>query len=372
MKKILACFSTVLVMGCSVQRTPILPGEVPQQSVVSREDMRYGEAVLRQLSSQFPISDDEYANRRVRHLVNRLTAAAKADDTAWHVYVLRGDNVKNAAATRGNYVFVWTGMLRYVRDDNELAVILAHEIGHVLANHAMPTPGEEANRMITGVAGAAAQEIIAHQGPYAAAAALAGSLVTQAFKGVLVNPEDQRKEYEADQIGLYIMADAGLDPEHAVTFWSRVKDDPTFGANAPEFFSSHPSSSNRMSSLHRLLNDARARYRRAEFTSPRDDRFDVALPSRNERRRRNSHDVFLKRGDASPETARVRTPDALVFSAPDGTSEKVDALRRGEEVSVLCQDGEWVKIITPTPGYVFANDVDAPARRFTALPPCLE
>lgn len=334
--------------------------------------MRYGEAVLRQLSSQFPISDDEYTNRRVRHLVNKLTAAAKADDTPWHVYVLRGDNVKNAAATRGNYVFVWTGMLRYVRDDNELAVIIAHEIGHVLANHAMPTPGEEANRMITGVAGAAAQEIIAHQGPYGAAAALAGSLVTQAFKGVLVNPEDQRKEYEADQVGLYIMADAGLDPEHAVSFWARVKDDPSFGANAPEFFSSHPSSSNRMSSLHRLLNDAKARYRRAEFTSPRDDRFDVSLPSRNERRRRSSHDVFLKRGDAAPEVVTIRSSYASVYSVPEGTGEKVDELRRGEEVSALCQDGEWVKIVAPTPGYVFAGDIEGPARRPSTLAPCLE
>lgn len=370
MKKILVGTSVALFLGCSAQRTPILPGEVPRQTMVSREDLRYGEAVLRQLSNQFPVSNDERDNRRVRHLVNKLASAARADDTPWHVYVLRGDNVKNAAATRGNYVFVWTGMLRYVRDDDELAVILAHEIGHVLANHAMPTPGEEANQMITGVAGAATQEIIAQQGPYGGAAILAGTLVTQALKGMIVNPEDQRKEYEADQIGLYLMADAGIDPENAVGFWSRVKDDPSFGANAPEFFSSHPSSENRMSSLRRLLDDARARYRRADLTRPQDDRFDVPLPNRNERRNRNFHDDFLKQAKSPAERLSVRSRYAPVYARADARSEQVDELRRGEETSVECREGEWMRVVSPTPGFVYAQDLDE-SRDPASLPQCM-
>ena len=62
----------------------------------------------------------------VRDLVDMLANAAHASSSPWNVYVLRGDDVINAAATRGNFVFVWTGMLQAAYSDAELSSVLAY------------------------------------------------------------------------------------------------------------------------------------------------------------------------------------------------------------------------------------------------------
>mgnify|MGYP003342625502 CR=1 FL=1 len=50
---------------------------------------------------------------------------------------------------------------------------------------------------------------------------IAGMLVAETVRALAVNPESQRQELEADQIGLFLMADAGFDPTHAIDFWVR-------------------------------------------------------------------------------------------------------------------------------------------------------
>ena len=107
-------------IGCSTGRTPVPLGVIPSGAYVSAEDEAYGHQVLATLNREYPMSRDDAAINRVRELVMRLAKAANADHNPWNVFVLEGDSVVNAAATRGNYVFVWTGMLRAAPDDGEL------------------------------------------------------------------------------------------------------------------------------------------------------------------------------------------------------------------------------------------------------------
>jgi predicted Zn-dependent protease len=132
-------------------RTPVPPGVIPEQPYVSAEDEQYGAAVLSELTKQYPLERDDQAIARTRSLVERLARAAHADQNPWNVFLLRGDDVVNAAATKGNYVFVWTGMLREARSDGELATVIAHELGHLLAGHTQPTPAEEASQIVSAV-----------------------------------------------------------------------------------------------------------------------------------------------------------------------------------------------------------------------------
>jgi hypothetical protein len=80
------------------------------------------------------------------------------------VPVLVDDGFVNAAATRGNYIFVWTGLLKKVQNEGELATVLAHEIGHVLAGHTTPTPEEETRQIMAQGLGIAAREVLAARG----------------------------------------------------------------------------------------------------------------------------------------------------------------------------------------------------------------
>jgi predicted Zn-dependent protease len=241
-------------------------GTIPQALYVTAEDEAYGHQVLGELSRTNPLSRDDASIGRVRALVIRLAKAAHADSNPWNVFVLEGDNVVNAAATRGNYVFVWTGMLRAAQSDGELATVIAHELGHVLANHTKPTPQEEANQIMARTTGEIAGQIVASQPGYAPLAQLTGILVTEIIKAIAVNPETQRLETEADQIGFFLMADAGFDPHEALSLWSKMAEESSTMGEPLQFLSSHPASSDRLEALQALLPEALARYRHA--TSP--------------------------------------------------------------------------------------------------------
>ena len=78
-------------------------------------------------------------------------------------------------------------------------------------------------------------------------------------EGLFLNPYSQEKEHEADQVGLFLMARAKYDPQAAIDFWERASKDSSFGSGA-SFFSTHPSSSDRMQRLTSFLPGARDVY----------------------------------------------------------------------------------------------------------------
>lgn len=256
------CSTIVALVGCS-SRTPVTPGQIPAADYVTPEDEAYGLQVLAALSQRYPIEQNDQEVFRVRDLIERLAHTAGAGSSPWNVYVLRGDDVVNAAATRGNFVFVWTGMLNTAYTDPELATVLSHEIGHVLADHTQTTPDEEASHIFADISGNVASSVVSTQGMYGGLAQLAGILVSEGIKALIVNPEVQRQELEADHIGLFLMADAGFNPNEAIGFWTRLHEDHENGSSSLQFFSSHPATLDRIAALEALMPQAMARYEAA-------------------------------------------------------------------------------------------------------------
>jgi predicted Zn-dependent protease len=187
--------------------------------------------------------------------------AGRADKQPWNVFVLEGDRVINAAATRGNYVFVWSGMLMMTTNDDELATVLAHELGHLLANHTQSTAAERAGEIMAQTSGQVAGGIVSMQPGYASLAQVAAVVITEAIKAVAVNPQSQRLEREADHIGFFLMADAGYDPRAALRFWRKMSNNSIGGSGALSFLSSHPDSEERLEALQALLPEALSRCR---------------------------------------------------------------------------------------------------------------
>lgn len=260
---LLLCALVLVGSGCISTRTPVPPGVVPQGGLVSAEDEAYGHQVLSTLTASYPLSRDDAAIERTRGLVQRLTQAGQVNNHPWNVFVLDDDRVVNAAATRGNYLFVWTGMLRVAQRDGELATVLAHELGHLLANHTQPTAAEEASEIMARTSGRIAGQILSMDPYYGPLAQLAAVVVTEAVKAVAVNPESQRLESEADHIGFFLMADAGFDPHDALIFWSTMSRSAGATPAGLSFLNSHPDSEARLEALQALLPQALERYQRA-------------------------------------------------------------------------------------------------------------
>lgn len=151
----------------------------------------------------------------------------------------------NAWCMPGGKVVVYTGILGLIKDDNELAVVMGHEIAHAIARH-----GNE--RMSQGML---AQGIGGTFGALMGTNPSAGAQIfLQAYGigstlGVL--SYSRKHETEADKIGLVFAKIAGYDPNAAITFWEKMSK--AGGAAVPEILSTHPSDEKRIQTLKEFI-----------------------------------------------------------------------------------------------------------------------
>ncbi|MFW5734343.1 MAG: M48 family metallopeptidase [Oceanidesulfovibrio sp.] len=192
----------------------------------------------------------------VQSIGQRIATVTAGRGYHWQFFVVDDPDTVNAFALPGGKVFIYTGLLKAARSRDEVAAVIAHEIGHVLARHG----GERLSNVLLAQMGQqAAMAALGDMSPTATQAAHAAFGLGAQYGYIL--PFSRRQEYEADYIGLITMAQAGFDPRAAVSFWQtmvqRGKGDP------PEYVSTHPSDRNRIAELQRYMPEAMQYYQRA-------------------------------------------------------------------------------------------------------------
>ncbi len=199
-----------------------------------------------ELKRQTPVEKDPAWQAYVRCVADPITrvADAHARPSDWEVVVFK-DRTANAFALPGRKIGVHMGLLRVATTDGELAAVLGHEVGHVLAGHGNERVSENL-AVNLGLAGTAA---LLSGGPGKKGdnkGLLLAALGLGVQFGVLL-PHSREQESEADIIGLRLMARAGFDPQESVQLWRNMIRDA--GGAPPEFLSTHPSSENRIRRL---------------------------------------------------------------------------------------------------------------------------
>ena len=257
-RNILAFSLLLLNASCTVQpnRPPDPAGYIPPLAPVSASDEQYGHELLSQLSQKYQLDFNHPRRSSVDIVVQKLTSTIGGSNQPWHVNVFADPKVKNAAATKGNHIFLWTGMIDATQNDDELAGVLAHEIGHILAHHTESSSGETARELLVGIgsfaAGAAASILTNGAMGSNIASQIASSLTKEVGSGLLIYPYSRDKENQADEIGLYLMTKAGYRPEAAIDFWTRALGDPDFSSSVA-FLSTHPPAQDRLTHLKTIL-----------------------------------------------------------------------------------------------------------------------
>lgn len=205
------------------------------------------EAQLNQLGAQAfteakqkgPLSKDAKQNAYVRCVVDALVRQlpAQQQGAAWETAVF-AQNEPNAYALPGGKVGVNTGIFTVARNQDQLAAVVGHEIGHVIERH----HDERITRQM-GAAGAV-QLLGALAGDYGQLATQGGGLLAQT--GFLL-PGTRAQESEADIVGQRMMAQAGFDPRAAVGLWQNMI--AAGGGRPPQWLSTHPDPQSRIGEL---------------------------------------------------------------------------------------------------------------------------
>jgi len=172
----------------------------------------------------------------------------------WEVQII-GDDTANAFALPGGRIGVNKGMFKIATDQNQLAVVLGHELSHVVARHGAERVSDN---MATQAAVAAGTIYAGTRGTDTGnAAALLG---LGAEVGIML-PFSRTQESEADTLGQRYMAQAGFDPRAAVTLWEKMG--AQGGSKPPAFLSTHPSSGNRAQALNQQAQQLMPVYQQA-------------------------------------------------------------------------------------------------------------
>jgi len=213
---------------------PAKPAEAAMSPAVLREHQRI-------LGTYSGVYNDPRLQSLIEEMVERLVAASDKPDLHYKVTILNSQSV-NAFALPTGQLYVTRGLIALADDESELASVLAHEMGHVIARHAELREQQErqadlVNRVVTDVV----------SDPEAGAMALAKSKL--ALAGF-----SRAQEFEADAIGIGLAARAGYDPYGAARFLTAMERNSalkpersgTINPAAPDFLSSHPSTPERV------------------------------------------------------------------------------------------------------------------------------
>lgn len=203
-----------------------------------------------QMKKDKPINHNAQYNQTAQCVVQAITQGMGVN---WEVVVFE-DKTLNAFALPGNKIGVHTGMMQLIDNQDQLAAVLGHEVGHVLARHSNERASQET--LVQQGMGLIQQTSLGQN------ALTMGLLGLGAQYGVLM-PYSRTHESEADEIGVDLMAKAGFDPQQSVNLWKKMEQ-ASQGNQPIEFMSTHPAHETRIQQLQAHMPKALELYKQAQ------------------------------------------------------------------------------------------------------------
>jgi predicted Zn-dependent protease len=231
------------VCACATTTSPT--GRTQYVGAVSQEQLnQLGTQAFAEAKAKTPQSTDARQNAYVRCVVAALVRELPAQwqSTGWETAVFV-DKEPNAFALPGGKVGVNTGIFSVARNQNQLAAVIAHEIGHVISHH----HDERITRQMQTQTGLGLISALLGARYGEGAAQTANQVGGVAAQGLFLLPNSRTQESEADVVGQQLMAKAGFDPREAVNLWQNMIT--AGGSRPPEWLSTHPDPQSRLGEL---------------------------------------------------------------------------------------------------------------------------
>lgn len=238
------CVGSTTTNSSTTDRTQIML--ISEQEINTSAAQEY-DKVIAQAKAQKALNTNAKQTKRVKNIANKLIAKASiyrpdSKKWDWEVNVINSDEV-NAWCMPGGKIAVYTGLINTVKPtDDELAVVISHEIAHALREHSREQMSAE----------------YAKQGALNIAAMFGVDQTKLAIGDAISNigfslPFSRSHETEADELGLELMNAAGYDTDAAASLWKKMMAASGGSSNALEnLLSTHPSNDDRIENLTEL------------------------------------------------------------------------------------------------------------------------
>ncbi|MEO1310339.1 MAG: M48 family metallopeptidase [Pseudomonadota bacterium] len=188
------------------------------------------------------VSTDPRYTSRMNRVAERVIRASGENPMEWEYLVFESQAV-NAFALPGKKVGFYTGILDIMDNDDQIAVVMGHEVGHIRYRHSIERYSQSAlSSQVIEATGVGQSDSVAAQ--------LAGFFGTQAVQIGFLLPFSRKHELEADRFGLRAMHTAGYQANESIRFWEKML---AFGSTTPTFLSTHPCDETRIAQLQREI-----------------------------------------------------------------------------------------------------------------------
>jgi hypothetical protein len=211
-----------------------------------QDDVKVGQENAKQVLQQYEVVKDPFLQEYVQRLGQKLAAMPEAKQSGFDFTftVLNVDEI-NAFALPGGPMFIYTGLLKAVDNEAQLAGVMGHEMSHVILRHGTHE-ATKANGIQMALGGLSA--LIGGNNQDSSAAKLA-----QAGLGLggnsLILKFSRDAESEADALGSHLMSEAGYDPIQMAKFFEKLTGDRQNGQFLAKFMSDHPDPGNRETAI---------------------------------------------------------------------------------------------------------------------------
>lgn len=239
---LLAVAMATVVTACATSTSPT--GRKQYVGAVSQQQLdQMGAQAFTEAKAKQKVSNDARMNAYVRCVVNDITRELPQGwQTNWEVAVFE-DSSANAFALPGGKVGVNTGIFTVAKNQDQLAAVIGHEIGHVVSrHHDERITKQQGTSTVLGIG-----QAILGSAYGSGAANAAGQLGGAAAQTFYLLPNSRTQESEADVVGQELAAKAGFDPRQAVNLWQNMA--AAGGERAPTWLSTHPDPSSRIGEL---------------------------------------------------------------------------------------------------------------------------
>lgn len=265
MKKlsVLAVSALLAVSGC----TTVADMAGYNSAALNTESAKAYAQVKQEAQNARVIDTTSNTARRIRNVFNRMVPfATQANKTGvpfqWEMTVIRSDEL-NAWAMPGGKMAFYTGLVEKLSlTDDEIAAVVGHEMTHALEEHSKKDVGQ---KVLTGLAAQIGGAVLQSQtGMSADTVSLSTGLLSEFG---IDKPFSRSQEYEADAGGLRLMAQAGYNPEAALTVWEKMNNVNNNNNALNAIISTHPNNNARINAMRKLLPEVMPIYQAANKPS---------------------------------------------------------------------------------------------------------